>query len=205
METAAATSSSLSRAIFSHRLHVGLAVVVLAGFLVRPGNIFGAHQVLGVSLSIGLVLLGLALRAWSGGCAGGHTRKATIEAPQLVTGGPYAFVRNPIYLASIVLGLGMVGLLGDPWMLGLYVAVFIFLYTSIVPAEEAFLRRTFPEEFARYCENVPRMIPRLTAWRGAKPVAFARSAIFGEVRLGLVLVGIYVFMRLAARLRGYGA
>ena len=167
----------------------------------RPGNVFGAHQALGVSLSIALVLLGLALRAWSGGCAGAHTRKATIEAPQLVTGGPYALVRNPIYLASIVLGLGMVGLLGDPWMLGLYVAVFIFLYTSIVPAEEAFLRKTFPAEFARYCEHVPRMIPRLSAWADAAPVTFARSAIFGEARLGLVLVGIYAFMRWAAWLR----
>ena len=197
----ARSSSTLSRAIFSHRLHVGLAVVALAGFIVRPGNIFGAHQALGVSCSIALVLLGLALRAWSGGCAGAHTRKATIEAPRLITGGPYAFVRNPIYLASIVLGLGMVGLLGDPWMLGLYVAVFIFLYTSIVPAEEAFLRRTFPEEFARYCAQVPRMIPRLRPWPDAAPVKFARSAIFGEARLGLVLVGIYAFMRLAAWLR----
>ena len=198
---AADSSSRISRAIFSHRLHVGLTVVVLAGFFVRPANVFGAHQALGVSLSIALVLVGLALRAWSGGCAGAHTRNATIEAPQLVTGGPYAFVRNPIYLASIVLGLGMVGLLGDPWMLGLYVLVFVFLYTSIVPAEEAFLRRTFPEEFARYCEHVPRMIPRRRAWSGAKPVRFEKAAIFGEARLGLVLVAIYAFMRWAAWLR----
>ena len=194
-------SSSLSRAIFSHRLHVGLAVVALGGLVVRPGNIFGSHQVLGVSVSIALVLLGLALRAWAGGCAGAHTRNATIEAPRLVTGGPFAYVRNPIYLASIVLGLGMVGLLGDPWMLALHVGVFVFLYTAIVPAEEAFLRKTFPEEFARYCANVPRMIPRLRAWPEAAPVQFARPAIRGEARLGLVLVAIYGFMRMAAWLR----
>ena len=198
---AAKSSSSLSRAIFSHRLHVGLAVVALGGLVVRPGNIFGTHQALGVSVSIAFVLLGLALRAWAGGCAGAHTRNATIEAPRLVTGGPFAYVRNPIYLASIVLGLGMVGLLGDSWMLALYAGVFVFLYTAIVPAEEAFLRKTFPEEFARYCANVPRMIPRLRAWPDATPVQFARSAIRGEARLGLVLVAIYGFMRLAAWLR----
>ena len=198
---AAKSSSSLSRAIFSHRLHVGLAVVALGGLVVRPGNIFGTHQALGVSVSIAFVLLGLALRAWAGGCAGAHTRNATIEAPRLVTGGPFAYVRNPIYLASIVLGLGMVGLLGDSWMLALYAGVFVFLYTAIVPAEEAFLRKTFPEEFARYCANVPRMIPRLRAWPDATPTQFARSAIRGEARLGLVLVAIYGFMRLAAWLR----
>ena len=196
------SSSKLSRAIFSHRLHVGLVVVALAGLVVRPGNVFGGHQALGVSFSIALVVSGLVLRAWAGGCAGAHTRNATIEAPRLVTGGPFAYVRNPIYLASIVLGLGMVGLLGDPWMLGLYVGVFIFLYSAIVPAEEAFLRRTFPGEFERYCENVPRMLPRLTRWKDAAPVQFARSALIGEARLGLVLVAIYGFMRLAAWLRG---
>ena len=204
MESASATaesSSRLSRAIFSHRLHVGLAVVALGGLVVRPGNVFGSHRALGVSASVALVLLGLALRAWAGGCAGSHTRNATIEAPRLVTGGPFAYVRNPIYLASIVLGLGMVGLLGDPWMFALYVGVFVFLYTAIVPAEETFLRKTFPEEFARYCENVPRMLPRFTRWKGAAPVQFARSAIRGEARLGLVLVAIYGFMRLAAWLR----
>ena len=195
------TSSTLSRAIFSHRMQVGLAAVLVGAFVVRPGNIFGSHQALGVSVSIALVVLGLALRAWAGGCAGSHTRKATIEAPKLVTGGPFAHVRNPIYLASIILGLGMVGLLGDPWMLALYVGVFIFLYTAIVPAEEAFLRKTFPDEFARYCANVPRMFPRLRPWRDATPVQFDRAALIGEARLGLVLVGIYGFMRLAAWMR----
>ena len=199
---AAETSSTLSRAIFSHRLQVGLAAVALGGLVVRPGNIFGNQQALGVVASVALVVLGLALRAWAGGCAGSHTRNATIEAPRLVTGGPFAYVRNPIYLASIILGLGMVGLLGDPWMFALYAGVFIFLYTSIVPAEEAFLRKTFPDEFARYCANVPRMWPRLRPWRDASPVSFASSALIGEGRLGLVLVGIYGFMRLAAWLRG---
>ena len=193
--------TTLSRAIFSHRLHVGLGFVLLGALVVRPRNIFGDHQVLGVTMSLALVLLGLAVRAWASGCAGAHTRKATIEAPRLITGGPYAYVRNPIYLASIILGLGMVGLLGDPWMFALYVAVFVFLYTAIVPAEEAFLRRTFPEEFARYCTHVPRLFPKWRPWREAQPVEFEWSALAGEARLGVVLLGIYCFMRLAAWLR----
>jgi hypothetical protein len=95
----------------------------------------------------------------------------------------------------------MVGLLGDPWMFALYILVFIFLYTAIVPAEEAFLRQTFPEEFARYCAHVPRLLPKWRPWRDAGPVEFDWSALAGETRLGFVLLGIYVVMRLAARLR----
>lgn len=188
--------------IFSRRLYVGLAAVALGALFIHPRNLFGSHWLLGETISFLLVIIGLALRTWAGGCAGKHTRKATIEAPRLATGGPYAFVRNPIYLASIILGLGMVGLLGDPWMLTLYIGVFVFLYAAIVPAEEKYLRATFGEAYEQYTTHVPRMFPRLTPWPGASPVEFDQSAILGEARLALILVAIYFVMHGAAWLRG---
>jgi protein-S-isoprenylcysteine O-methyltransferase Ste14 len=193
--------AALGTRIFHRRMHVGLTAVLLAAFVFRPRHFFGAHQMAGTVLSLLFVLAGLALRAWAAGCAGGHTRLATIEAPRLATGGPFAYVRNPIYLASVVLGLGMVGLLGDPWMLTLYVAVFVFLYTSIVPAEERFLRGRFGETYVRYCAHVPRVLPHLRPWPQAEKVPFDRSAIVGEVRLSLILLIIYLGLRGAAALR----
>ena len=187
--------------IFHRRMHVGLAAVLLATLVYRPRNFFGAYQTAGAVVSLLLVLAGLGLRAWAAGCAGGHTRRATIEAPRLVTGGPFAYVRNPIYLASIVLGLGMVGLLADPWMLGLYVAVFVFLYTAIVPAEERFLRGQFGDAYARYCANVPRILPRLRPWAEAEQPPFDRAATVGDARLALILVAIYAGLRGAAWVR----
>lgn len=196
-------SAALSRAIFSHRLHVGLFAVLFAGLIVHPRNIFGRFELAGQVACLFLVLAGLALRAWAGGCAGAHTRRATIEAPTLTTHGPYAHVRNPIYLASMILGLGMVGLLGDPWMLALYAAVFVFLYSAIVPAEEAHLRQVFPAQFARYCKHVPRLVPRWRAWSEASPAIsrFHWPALRAEARLGLILVGIYLYLVGAAWLR----
>ena len=181
---------------------VGLAVVAFAALVVRPRAIFGEYQTAGTAGSIALILLGLALRAWAGGCAGGHTRTATIEAPRLVTGGPFALVRNPIYLASVILGLGMVALIGDPWLLALYVGVFVFLYGAIVPAEESFLRGKFGAQYERYCAHVPRALPRLRPWKDAEPPGFDPRALIGEARLGLVLAGIYALLRAAAWLRG---
>jgi protein-S-isoprenylcysteine O-methyltransferase Ste14 len=182
-------------------MHVGLVVVAVMALCIRPRPNFGRHAMLGTLVSLALVLLGLAGRAWAAGCAGRHTRLARIEAPHLVTGGPYAHVRNPIYLASILLGLGMVGLLGDPWMLVPYVAVFLFLYASIVPAEEEVLRARFGESYARYCAAVPRILPRLRPWPEAEPAPFHASAFLYEARLGLVLAGIYAVLRGAAWLR----
>jgi protein-S-isoprenylcysteine O-methyltransferase Ste14 len=195
--------AAVGRRVFGHRLAVGLAVVAVGALLVHPRPIFGRHQVAGTLASVGLILVGLAGRAWAGGNAGRHTRLASIEAPRLATGGPYAYVRNPIYLASIVLGLGMVLLLGDPWMLALYVGVFVFLYTSIVPAEEEFLRGEFGEDYARYCEHVPRMLPRLRPWSGAERWEFDWSTLLHEGRLGLMLMGIYALLQAAPHLRGW--
>jgi protein-S-isoprenylcysteine O-methyltransferase Ste14 len=176
-------------------------VVACAALFVRPRPIFGRYQTAGVIGSLTLIVLGLALRAWAGGCAGEHTRNSTIEAPRLVTGGPFSFVRNPIYLASVILGFGMVALVGDPWLLGLYFGVFVFLYGFIVPAEEKFLRERFGEAYERYCARVPRALPRWSAWKEAQPQPFDRRALLGEARLGLVLVAIYALLRAAAWFR----
>jgi protein-S-isoprenylcysteine O-methyltransferase Ste14 len=206
MKTDAPTlHSSLARlgqVVFPRRLWVGLAVVVLAAFMVEPRPILGRWHVAAEIVSLALVILGLALRTWAGGCAGRHTREARIEAPRLVTGGPYALVRNPIYFASIVLGFGMVGLVGDPWLLAMHVGVCILLYVGIVPAEEEFLRERFGPEYSRYCANVPRFWPRLSPWPEAEPVRWDASSLVGELRLGLVLVAIYGGLHGAAWLRG---
>lgn len=195
--------AELGRRVFSRRLPIGLAAVAVGALTIRPHHLFGAYQRTGTTACVMLVVLGLALRAWAAGSAGQHTRKSTIEAPRLATGGPYAFVRNPIYLGSLILGFGMVGVLGDPWMLVLYLGAFAFLYSSIIPAEEEFLREAFSREYQRYCENVPRLIPRLTRWREARQVSFDWASVTGDLRLGLLLVAIYLLLRGAASLRGF--
>lgn len=187
--------------VFAHRLWIGLGVVAAAALIVRPRPLFGEYQTVGMLGSLVLIVLGLALRTWAGGCAGEHTRDATIHAPRLVTGGPFAYVRNPIYLASVVLGLGMVLLVGDPSLFALYVAVFAFLYGAIVPAEEEFLRTKFGPAYERYCAHVPRAWPRWRPWPDAEPARFQPRALLGELRLGIVLAGIYGLLRLAAWLR----
>jgi protein-S-isoprenylcysteine O-methyltransferase Ste14 len=189
------------KVVFPRRLWVGLAVVVVAGLFVRPLPVFGRYQALGTIGSIGLIVVGLAGRGWAAGCAGRHTREAQIDAPRLVTGGPYGYVRNPIYLASIVLGFGMVGLVGDSVLLVLHLAVCVLLYAGIIPAEEQFLRERFGETYAEYSANVPRMWPRIRPWKKAETAVFDRRAWLDQLRLGLLLCGIYFGLHLAAWLR----
>ena len=86
-------------------------------------------------------------------------------------------------------------------MLVPYATVFVFLYGTIVPAEEELLRAQFAAEYARYRGNVPRLVPRLTPWPAAHRAPFDWTALWYEARLGLLLAAIYGVMRGAAWLR----
>jgi len=196
-----ANLARLGRILFPRRLWVGLGVVAIAALFVRPQAAFGHFQILGACASLGLILLGLAGRAWAAGTAGQHTREARIEAPRLVTGGPYAYVRNPIYLASVVLGFGMVGLVGDPILLALHLGVCLLLYAGIIPAEEKFLRERFGNEYETYLQHVPRIWPRLTPWEQAGPVSFDPRTWLDQIKLALILAGIYFGLHFSAWLR----
>jgi protein-S-isoprenylcysteine O-methyltransferase Ste14 len=112
-----------------------------------------------IAWSLALVLPGL----WLRGYAAGYVKKNR----ELTQTGPYAHVRNPLYLGSILIAAGFaVALLS--WAVALALAsMFLLIYVPVIASEERFLRATFPE-FEEYCGRVPRLIPRLTP---AKPQA----------------------------------
>ncbi|MEQ1861410.1 MAG: isoprenylcysteine carboxylmethyltransferase family protein [Chthoniobacteraceae bacterium] len=173
--------------MFRRRLFVGLAPALVGLAVLDPLPFFRAGSVPGIAA----IVVGLAVRAWGAGCAGLHTRSARIEAPRLITGGPYAHVRNPIYCGTICIGLGMAALLGDPLAFVLSAIAFVILYATIVPAEEAFLREQFRAGYDEYCRAVPRLIPRLGPWSGRTRAPFQWRATLGELRIALLLVAIY--------------
>jgi protein-S-isoprenylcysteine O-methyltransferase Ste14 len=87
---------------------------------------------------------------------------------QLVIGGPYRYVRNPMYLAVAATILGQVLVLGQPILLlyavafGAAVAAFVHWY------EEPTLRRQFAEQYDAYQRAVPAWWPRRTPWDGSR-------------------------------------
>jgi len=96
----------IGRSMFSQRLEIGLGLKAVAVPFVRP-TIATEPLALGLKAAgLCLVLTGLGVRVLAAGFAGRHTRSSKIEGSKLAIAGPYAHVRNPIYLGSVVLGFG---------------------------------------------------------------------------------------------------
>jgi protein-S-isoprenylcysteine O-methyltransferase Ste14 len=129
------------------RVPLGFVFAVLYFWLARPTWRFIAFGAI-------LILPGLLIR----GLASGHVRKN--EA--LATSGPYAHTRNPLYLGSLLMGVGFAVAARSWWVGSALVSMFVAIYLPVIRDEESFLRQKFPE-FEEYARRVPRMFPRFVA------------------------------------------
>ncbi len=140
-----------SWADFARRIRVpsGFAFAVLYLWFAKPSWSW-------MALGATLIIPGLLIRA----LASGHVEKNE----QLTTTGPYGYTRNPLYLGSLVLGVGFAVAARSWWIGGILLAMFFVIYLPVIRSEEAFLRDHFPE-FDEYAHQVPRLLPRLGAFR----------------------------------------
>ena len=133
-------------------------------------------------LSAGLVLAcaGEAVRIW----ASGHIEKTK----RLATGGPYAHSRNPLYVGSLLIALGVAAACASPWVVLAVAAYFLAFYPAVMREEAAFLAGKFPGEYASWAAVVPLFWPRL-APAGARVSRFdwARVRANREWRTALAL------------------
>jgi hypothetical protein len=94
------------------------------------------------------------LRGW----ATGHVEKNI----RLAESGPYAYVRNPLYLGTLLVAAGF-AIASRRWPLAvLFGIVFVFIYLPAIELEEQHLRTLFPQ-FAGYAQRVPALWPTLNA------------------------------------------
>jgi len=108
-----------------------------------------------VSIATGSIvaLAGLGIRAW----ASGHLKKNE----ELATSGPYAFTRNPLYLGTLLLGLGISLCTGSWWLACIFVVFYLIIYIPVMVAEARTLRNLFPGEYQIYSDRVPLLVPSL--------------------------------------------
>ena len=113
--------------------------------------------------AVPVIAAGAALYVWCvwNFAARGHGTPGPWDAPsRVVSTGPYRWVRNPIYLAALLVVLGQAWLFMSPQLL-IYAAVMaISFHLFVIGYEEPTLRRRFGGSYLEYRQAVPRWIPR---------------------------------------------
>lgn len=129
---------------------------------------FGRPSALSVTLGLPVAFAGELLRCWAVGYSGVTTREDHVIAPELVTAGPYAHVRNPLYVGNFITAAGFaIAFTGGNSLrkrLGLIAAslgTMAAVYNIIIPHEEQYLGSQFGEPYERYCASVPQIVPSL--------------------------------------------
>lgn len=168
------------------RVPLGFVFAVLYFWLARPTWRF-------IALGTILIVPGLLIRA----LASGHVRKN--EA--LATSGPYAYTRNPLYLGSLLIGVGFAVAARNWWVGVALVVMFFAIYVPVIRDEEAFLRQKFPE-FEEYVRRVPRMFPGFASRSvtDEAPAAFSMDLYFKHREYNALLGALAMLAALVAKM-----
>ncbi len=179
--------------IFRNRSYMPLPIL-LVGIFWPTYNV----ENIGLNISLGLIFItvGELGRIWCVSYAGGITRTRTGDLNQLITSGPFSFVRNPIYIANIILYSASAFLLGVPALVPFAIVYFILEYTFIIAYEEGLLIRTFSDEYLQYTDKVHRWLPRLTPYVGRnvhypliKDALKAERSTFNSI-IGIIVIAV---------------
>jgi protein-S-isoprenylcysteine O-methyltransferase Ste14 len=145
---------------------------------------------------VALAAIGQAIRIWAAG---------TIHKSQEVTtGGPYAYVRHPLYCGTFFITLAYGLMSGLWWSLAVLVPLYLILHAAAVSTEERNLCEMFGDAYREYARRVGRFLPRLSrAPEGVVPRrgAFSwRQVLFNHEHV-TVLFTLAMTLLFAARMR----
>ena len=185
---------SFSNIIFKNRRYISICVLVgavLVYFLLH-GRTKPKFLIIGFTIS----LIGIALRMYSASFLKGRHIVTTVEAEYLCTSGPFAYIRNPLYVGHFIIGMGLcTGLMA--WYLYLiYIIKFIVLYSIIIPHEERFLDKEFGKDYLDYKTHIRRFIPTFKSYHKCPKVK-------PNFKKGILKELYYIFLIIGANITFY--
>ena len=131
------------------RVPCGFVLLVAFALLTQP-------SIESIEIGLPIALMGLLLRAW----ATGHLAKNQ----SLATSGPYSYIRNPLYVGTLIVAAGIVIACRNWLLAAIFALVFLLVYLPVIELEEQHLRNIFPE-YAAYAARVHRLFP-VSRWPG---------------------------------------
>ena len=136
-------------------------------------------------LGMGILLIGIILRVW----AQQHVHYRIKVHKKLTTTGPYRFVRNPLCLGNLLIGVGATVTSELLWFTPVTAAWLILVYSLVVRHEEDHLLGKYGDSCREYRSAVPRWLPKPSGMRRLQFVnEYLRRAASIELRNLFILV-----------------
>jgi protein-S-isoprenylcysteine O-methyltransferase Ste14 len=147
-------------------------------------------------LGIGIILLGLSIRFWATKHIGRRMPGMTKKGKRLVRTGPYAIIRNPLYVGNIAVAVGLTVLSELVWFSPFVFFYFFTLYHLVVIYEEKKLLARWGDEYRAYLNEVPRWMPQFKNVRWPESRGFYwRDTLRSETPSFLItLLGMIIFV-----------
>ena len=152
---------NISNIFFKYRSYTPIPFLVLMVIFAEPTI---SSMIIGFAIAIS----GELIRYWGVSWAGSETRTTGgVGGTYLIISGPFAYVRNPLYVGNILLytGIGIMSWSLFPYLQIVALLFFAVQYHFIVLEEEKYLKEKFGETYNKYVKNVPRFIPRFIPYK----------------------------------------
>ena len=145
-----------------------------------------------------LVGLGELLRLWGVRHIGVVSRTRSDRLGPLIASGPFARLRNPLYLGNIALWAGFAASSGLVWLIPPIVLLLAFEYHAIVRWEEHLLERRLGDTYREYAARVPRWLPLASPvslnHQVSSPTFSWRDTLFSERGTLLAIVAGFLLL-----------
>lgn len=186
--------------LFRHRSSIPVPLALL--LLLVPASA-GSVKLGWIAVGVAVVVAGECLRLWAVRHIGVISRTRSDRLGPLVSTGPFALLRNPLYVGNIMLWAGFAFAARFPWLAPAIVILLAFEYHAIVRWEEELLRERRGTEYIAYASRVPRWMPRApnaAMWqRSGTPFSW-RETIFSERGTIIAIVVGFALLLMKARL-----
>jgi len=147
----------------------------------------------------GLMIMVVAqtLRMYAASYLWGRQTVAKVEADFLCSTGPYAHIRNPLYLGNFLIGIGLCIVINEFYAYALFVISYVFVYSIVIPYEERFLQERFGDVYVEYKAHTGRLMPRLKGYKSdTKVIPNYKTGVLGEIHVPIFLVIMSLFIYL---------
>ena len=196
------TTAQFGGWLFRHRTSLPLPIAI-AILTLRIGEAPPSAVLTGTGVAI--TAIGELIRLWGVHHIGAISRTRSDRLGPLVASGPFALLRNPLYVGNIALWAGFALTARLVWLAPAILVLLGLEYHAIVRWEETLLASRRGEEYRSYAARVPRWLPRSSSGESSMPsltpaAAFSwRETFFSERGTFVAIAAGYLLLWIKAR------